>query len=127
MGIIDSWAENFFKRHGETWVPIKVMRSDNKEGIEKISEFHDNCRKGCHPVMAYINKESLFFQDYEKILKDIKDKKIIYREKTTKKPLTFLVCGNSILIEDSEQIFVKYHTQLLGKSFAERFNKLYSN
>lgn len=123
MGIIDIWAEDMFRRYGEKWIPIEVMKSDNKEGLERISEFFDRCEavNKDQPVLAYINIESLFSQEYREHLNNLKNKEIIYNNKN---PLTFLVCGNHVFIEDTKQIFIKYHTKLLGKNFSERFNNI---
>jgi hypothetical protein len=114
MGIIDRWAENMFRNCGEQWSPVYNTEECNK----KISNFFENISS----VSAYISRDSLFFQEFEnEIKKEGAEKKVIYHNKQ----LTFIVSNDAILIEDNKQLFIKYHSKILGKRFSERFDELY--
>ena len=122
MGYIDSLVTNLHAKYHEKWTPLEVLRIDNKESIKQITEFFNVCNaRGNHLTRAYVDKESVFFKDYESGLKKIEKKEVIYQ---SDKPLTFIVCADNVLMEDNKNLFIKYKTKIFGKELNELFDKL---
>ena len=119
MGLIDKLAERHFRNYGEIW----ISKRDNEKCLEGISKFLKNCKNKSQITLAYISIESLFSKEYRNLLNKTKKQKIVYGQK----PLTFIINGKSILLEDNNQLLIKYHSEILGKRFSERFNSLYGN
>ena len=115
VSVLDRQNERLFSEYGEQWSLI----FDTEECNKRISEFF---KRSNLSILAYLSKEGLYFQEFkENILREEIDKKIIYHNKS----LTFIVGNeNNILIKDGNQLFIKYHSKILGKRFSERFYAL---